>query len=63
MIAVPEAGRLQSTRRPTTASNGSSTSGGNPSGYVGNGCSSTTPIISQCPVVVSLPAPRSASRP
>ncbi len=29
---------------------------------MGNGAASTTPIISQCPVVVSLPAERSAMR-
>ena len=63
MMPVPEAGRLHSTCRPIAASNGSMTSGGKPSGYVGNGRSSTTPIISQWPVVVSLPAPRSARRP
>ena len=38
-------------------------SGGNPSGYSGNGSSSRIPIISQCPVVVSLPAERSVARP
>ena len=32
MMPVPEAGRLQSTRRPIAASNGSMTSGGKPSG-------------------------------
>ena len=32
-------------------------------GYSGNGSSSRMPIISQCPVVVSLPADRSVARP
>ena len=63
MIAVPDAGTLPSTPRPIADSNGSNTSGGNPSGYKGNGRSSRMPIISQCPVVVSLPADTSVARP
>src|SRR5579871_1652940 len=60
MIAVPDAGRLPSTGRPMRASNARITSGGNPCGYVGNGRASASPISSQCPVVLSLPAAVSA---
>ncbi len=63
MISVPEAGTLPRTRRPMARSKGSITSGGNPSGYRGNGRSSTIPAISQWPVVVSFPAERSVRRP
>jgi hypothetical protein len=63
MISVPDAGSLPSTSRPIRSWNGSMISGGNPSGYSGNGSSSTTPDISQWPVVVSLPAERSVRRP
>ena len=63
MISVPDAGTLPSTERPIAASNGSITSGGNPFGYKGNGSSRRMPIISQCPVVVSLPAESSVARP
>ena len=37
IISVPDAGRFHRTGRPTAFSKGSMTSGGNPSGYVGNG--------------------------
>src|SRR5581483_261571 len=63
MISVPDAGRLPSTGRPIRSTNGSMTSGGNPRGERGNGRSRTIPDISQCPVVVSLPADRSVRRP
>ena len=63
MISVPDAAMLPSTGRPMARSNGSTISGGNPFGYSGNGWSRTIPAISQWPVVVSLPAERSVSRP
>src|ERR1700741_1150340 len=63
MISVPEAGLFPSTPRPVRCMNGSITSCGKPCGYVGNGVAVTTPISSQCPVVVSLPFERSSSRP
>ncbi len=63
MISVPEAATLPRTSLPTASSNGRMTSGGNPSGYVGNGSSKTTPVTSQWPVVLSLPADRSVSLP
>src|SRR4051794_7529788 len=63
MISVPDAGLLPSTPRPVWCMNGSITSNGKPCGYVGIGCGVTTPISSQCPVMVSLPLERSSSRP
>ena len=63
MISVPEAGMLPRTWRPIARSKGSMISGGNPWGYSGNGSPSSIPIISQCPVVVSLPAETSVARP
>ena len=63
MITVPLAGWLPSHPRPVSRVNASMTSGGKPSGYVGNACVSTIPIISQWPVVVSLPALASAFLP
>src|SRR5262245_40402707 len=63
MISVPEAGTLPSTSRPIWRSNGSMISGGKPFGYSGKGSVRTIPAISQCPVVVSLPAERSVRRP
>src|SRR5919198_2311395 len=63
MMSVPEAGLLPSTFRPIASSNGWITASGKPFGYVGKGRSRTTPAISQCPVVLSLPAERSVSRP
>ena len=63
MISVPEAGRFPSTVRPISRSNAPMRSEGKPSGYKGNGSSRRIPIISQCPVVVSLPADRSVARP
>ena len=45
------------------ASNAAINLGGKPFGYVGNGFSVTIPIISQCPVTLSLPAEASAMRP
>ena len=63
MISVPDAGLLPITPRPVWFMNGSITSSGNPCGYVGNAVGVTTPIISQCPVVVSLPFERSTSLP
>src|ERR1700722_1528531 len=61
-ISVPEAGRLPSGSLPAIAANAPMTSGGNPSGYVGNGALVVMPAISQCPVIVSLPFERSAKR-
>ena len=63
MISVPDAGLLPITPRPVWFMNGSITSSGKPCGYVGNAVGVTTPIISQCPVVVSFPFERSTSRP
>src|SRR5690348_14783369 len=63
MISVPEAATFPITPRPVASLKRSSSSCGKPSGKVGNGRSVTMPIISQCPVVVSIPRPRSASRP
>src|SRR4051794_6012832 len=62
-ISVPDAGTLPSTPCSIADENGPITSSGNPFGYSGNGVSSRTPIISQCPVVVSLPAETSVARP
>ena len=58
MISVPLAGRLPRTPRPVRFMKGSITSSGKPNGYVGIACGVTTPINSQCPVVVSLPFER-----
>ena len=44
------------------ASSAAMIAGGKPSGYVGIGCSPTTPASSQCPVVVSLPRELSRKR-
>src|SRR3954447_25691553 len=63
MIARPSAGRLPQKRRPVACSSAATTSGGNPSGYVGSGASATTPMSSQWPVVESLPGPSGCSRP
>ena len=48
---------------PVRCMKGSITSCGKPCPYVGIACGVTTPISSQCPVVVSLPLERSTSRP
>ena len=63
MISVPDAGTLPSTPRPVASANASTTSGGNPSGYVGIGSGVTMPMSSQWPMVVSLPAERVVRRP
>src|SRR5688500_1828448 len=63
IISVPEATTLPRVPRPMRRSNSVMSCGGNPAGNVGNGRSSTTPIISQCPVTESLPADTSAIRP
>src|SRR5438876_234294 len=63
MISVPDAGLFPITPRPVLCMNGSITSCGKPCAYVGIGCGVTTPISSQCPVVVSFPFDRSASLP
>ena len=63
MISVPEATTLPSVPRPIRRSNSAITSRGKPDGNVGNGRSSTMPIISQWPVTESLPADASAMRP
>src|SRR6267143_712771 len=56
MIAVPEAALLPSQPRPDRRANSSRNGTGKPRGYVRNAFSSTTPQISQCPVVLSFPA-------
>src|SRR6267378_7319340 len=56
MIAVPEAALLPSQPRPERRANSSSNGTGKPRGYVRNAFSSSTPQISQCPVVLSFPA-------
>ena len=64
ITSVPDAGSLQRyPGTPVRRTNSSSTSAEKPSGKVGNPSSRTTPTISQCPVVVSLPHERSAQRP
>ena len=63
MISVPEAATFPITPRPVASLKRSISSGGKPSGKVGNERSVMMPIISQCPVVVSIPRLRSASRP
>src|SRR5881296_4442258 len=55
MIAVPEAALLPNQPRPVRRANSSSRVVGKPFGYVRNGLSSSTPQISQCPVVESFP--------
>src|SRR3954469_1939637 len=62
-ITVPEAALLPSVLRPMRRSYSAMTSAGKPFGYVRNGSSTMRPIISQWPVVVSLPAVSSAIRP
>ena len=57
MTAVPEAGALHSQpETPVRAAIAARSSSSKPSGKVGKARSSGTPAISQCPVVVSLPA-------
>src|SRR5207248_4182393 len=56
IIAVPEAALLPIQPRLVRRANSSSNGTGKPFGYVGNAFSSTTPQISQCPVVLSFPA-------
>ena len=63
MISVPDAATFPITGRPVAFEKASITSAGKPSGYVGNGRSVTMPIISQWPVVVSMPRLRSRRRP
>src|SRR5512145_83951 len=63
MIAVPLAATFPSTPRPVRRSNSLISSGGKPSGYVGKGLLSWIPQISQCPVVLSLPADAGRIRP
>jgi len=63
MIWVPEAGLLPNHPRPVRLAKSSSSEVGNPFGYVGNGRSSNTPQISQCPVVESLPCERGSATP
>ncbi len=63
MISVPDAATLPITGRPVAVENASITSAEKPCGYVGNGRSVTMPIISQWPVVVSIPRLRSRRRP
>ena len=55
MIAVPEAALLPNQPRPVRPANSSRSDVGKPFGYVRNGRSSSTPQISQCPVVESFP--------
>src|SRR5205823_12569499 len=63
MVRVPEAGVLPNHPRPVRLAKSSSSDVGNPFGYVGNGCFRTTPQISQCPVVESLPCERGSATP
>src|SRR5215210_521744 len=63
MISVPDAVLLPRTPRPVLCMNGSITSCGKPWANVGIAVGVTTPISSQCPVVVSLPFERSSSLP
>src|SRR6266850_6179133 len=63
MISVPDATTFPIVERPIRLSNSTITSRGKPCGNVGNGRSSTMPIISQCPVTESLPGDASAMRP
>src|SRR6185437_3541845 len=63
MISVPDAATFPITGLPVAFENAAITSSGKPSGYVGNGRSVTMPIISQWPVVVSMPRLRSRRRP
>ena len=61
MIAVPLAARLPRTpATPMASVQGPTISGGKPRGKSASGSSRTTPIISQWPVIVSLPFERSA---
>ena len=63
MISVPDATTLPMVPRPMRRSNSAIISAGKPCGNVGNGRSSTIPIISQWPVTESLPGDASAMRP
>ena len=63
MICVPDAATLPSQPRPLRRANASSSAVGNPCGYVGNGRCSSTPQISQCPVVESFPGDRGSATP
>ena len=63
MIAVPEAVLLPSSPRPAAARSASVIAGGKPCGKVGIASSVTSPAISQCPVMVSLPAEASRIAP
>src|SRR6266513_3159679 len=63
MIAVPDAAVLPSQPRPVRFENSSSSAFGNPRGYVRNARSSSTPQISQCPVVLSLPCEAGSATP
>ena len=63
MIAVPEAVLLPMSPRPAAARSASVISGGKPLGKVGSASVVTRPAISQCPVMVSLPAEASRIAP
>src|SRR5260370_12194172 len=63
MIAVPDAALLPSQPRPVRRANSSSSTRGNPWGYVRNGRDRSTPQSSQCPVVESLPYERGSATP
>ncbi len=64
MISVPLAARFaRIPGTPVAATKASTISGGKPRGKVASPSCSTIPIISQWPVMVSLPCERSAIRP
>jgi hypothetical protein len=63
MMAVPDAPLLPMRPRPAARASGSVIRAGNPRGNVSNGTSVTSPAISQCPVMVSLPADASTMLP
>src|SRR5438552_13398080 len=63
MIAVPDAALLPKYPRPVRRAKSSSKDVGKPFGYVRNGLSSSTPQISQCPVVESFPLDLSIATP
>ena len=56
IISVPDAGILPNTPFLVSLLNSFIISSGNPFGYVGKGFFRFSPVISQCPVVVSFPA-------
>ena len=63
MTSVPEYGLLTITPLPVFSEKALIISLGNPFGYVGSGFGDTSPAISQCPIIVSLPIERSMHLP